>query len=76
MRVKSASEPRHIHRWELYVPEIDIELSTYLGVTIEQSQWVYRRCDCKTKMRCQAAVLTGYAKSYVAYADEEWEAVD
>ena len=66
---------RHIHQWELYVPPIDIELAAYLGIAVEQSQWVYRKCDCKTKMRCKATALSSYAKSYAAYADEEWEPV-
>lgn len=76
MNVKTTLEARHIHKWELYVPAIDMDLASYLGVSFEQSQWAYRRCDCRTKMRCKATALYGYAKSCAAYADEEWEPID
>lgn len=68
-------QARHIHKWQLYTPEIDLELEAYLGVAVEQSQWTFRKCDCRVKMRCKAASLTGYAPACRPYADEEWEPV-
>lgn len=74
MRTNPAPNFRHIHKWELYIPPLDIDLAEYLGTMVEQSQWVYRKCgDCKTKMRCKTSAVTGYAKACIAYADEEWE---
>lgn len=66
---------RHIHKWQMFTPEIDLELSAYLGVDVEQSSWAFRKCDCRAKMRCKASALSGYSKDCRPYADEEWEPV-
>jgi hypothetical protein len=75
MQLRNPAEPKHIHKWQLYTPAIDIELAEYIGVAVEQSLWVYRKCDCKARMRCKAYLVSGYSQECKPYADEGWEPV-
>jgi hypothetical protein len=64
---------KHIHKWELYVPQSERIVSSYLDMHREPSDWIHRKCECGLVQRCKVKDLVGYSVECKPFADEEWE---